>query len=134
MTSFTLKSGIGVDYLIVNLPDTVAFIYQALHGGMCLQTDQLLLAMNLGRTRVEIGYKNETLSLYKIPQIIGWPDTLAGKADIAWNFLMTLRKMWSWLEELFGKPDNFRVSVCLVYGSKHFGACRHLSFGKRKNY
>ncbi len=29
--------------VLVNFPETVAYVYQALHGGMCLQTDQLTL-------------------------------------------------------------------------------------------
>ena len=38
--------------IITNFPETVAFIYQALNGSMCLQTHQVSLASKLARTKV----------------------------------------------------------------------------------
>jgi len=108
------RSGLPV---IVYIHDAVAFIYQALHGGMCLQTDQLSIAMNLAKAKFERGYENESRPLYKIYHIIGWPDSLAGKADSAWNFLIQLPERWSWLGGLFGEPDDYQASVCAYYMS-----------------
>jgi len=101
--------------ILANLPETVAYIYQALHGGMCLQTDQLILAINLARSRIERQYDNKALPIYKNYRIIGWPETLGGDCEMAWRFLMELPAKWEWLNEGFGDLEDFRVAISAYY-------------------
>jgi hypothetical protein len=103
---------------IVGLPETVAFVYQALHGATCLSTDQLGLAIRLARERVGEGPGGRSsVPLYKTSEIIGWPPTLGGNSKIAWEFLWDLSDRWTWLIEVFGDTDDYRVALCAYYMS-----------------
>lgn len=105
--------------VLVGFPETVAYIYQALHGGMCLQTDQLSLAINLARSRIERQYDDKALPLYQNYRVIGWPETLGDDCKLAWKFLMELPERWLWLKEVFGDPEEFRVAVSAYYMGLH---------------
>jgi hypothetical protein len=100
---------------IADLPETVSFVYQALHGSVCLLTDQLFLAMRLARERIGLGIRHESISLYKESGIIGWPSTLGGNSAIAWDFLWGLSQRWSWLSEIFGDTDDYRAALCAYH-------------------
>jgi hypothetical protein len=100
---------------IVHFPDTVACIYQALNGAMCLQTHQLTLSAKLARTKVSKRFENKSLSLYERHEIVGWPDTLGRNSSEVWAFLSTLSQKWSWLDEPFGRPEEYRESLCAYY-------------------
>lgn len=103
---------------IVGLPETVAFVYQSLHGATCLSTEQLTIAARLARERVGEGPAGKgSVALYKTSEIIGWPATLGGNSKIAWEFLWELPERWPWLNEVFGDPDDYRVALCAYYMS-----------------
>ncbi|MCK4794130.1 MAG: toll/interleukin-1 receptor domain-containing protein [Desulfobacteraceae bacterium] len=101
--------------VLVFFPLTVAYIYQALHGAMCIQTDQLLTAVNLAKTKIELPLQRGRKILYQTAEIIGWPETLGGNSTRAWNYLMNLSKRWEWIKELFGDEDEYKTSVCAYY-------------------
>jgi hypothetical protein len=100
---------------IADLPTTVSFVYQALHGSVCLLTDQLSLAMRLAREKIGLGIRHESIPLYKESRIIGWPSTLGGNSKIAWDFLWGLSERWSWLAEIFGDTDDYRAALCAYH-------------------
>ncbi len=100
--------------VIVDLPETAAFVYQAVHGAVCLQTDQLTLAVNLARTRVEAG-GDRLLPLFNVSEIIGWPASLGGNSKVAWEFLAKLFDQWTWLEEIFVDADEYHAALCAYY-------------------
>ena len=101
---------------IVGLPETVAFVYQALHGATCLTTEQLAVAIRLARERVGEGpLGRSSVPLYKTSEIIGWPPTLGGNCRIAWDFLWDLPTRWPWLIEVFGDSEDYRVALCAYY-------------------
>lgn len=101
---------------IVGLPETAAFVYQALHGATCLCTEQLVIAVRLARERVGEGPAGKSsVPLYKTSEIIGWPPTLRGNSKISWDFLWELPERWPWLDEVFGDPDDYRVALCAYY-------------------
>jgi hypothetical protein len=103
---------------IVGLPETVAFVYQALHGATCLSTDQLAMAIRLARERVGEGSRGRSsVPLYKTSEIVGWPPTLKGNSKISWEFLWDLAERWTWLDEVFGDPDDYRVALCAYYNA-----------------
>jgi hypothetical protein len=101
--------------IIVNLPDAVAYIYQAVHGAMCLETNQLALALRLARAKIEKVPIQEAMPLYQISDIIGWPDSFNHTATVAWRFLETLPERWPWLNEIFGDGDEYRASLFAYY-------------------
>lgn len=105
--------------IIVNFPDTVAYIYQALHGAMCLYTAQLRIAVKLARTRFPVGFKGEKRPLFKIPNIVGWPESLGTDSKVGWDFLMKLPDSWRWLDEPFGDKEDFASALCAYYLTLH---------------
>lgn len=100
---------------IVDFPDTIACIYQALNGAMCLQTHQLLLSTKLARTKITKRFEQHTLPLYQRHEIVGWPETLGRKSTDVWSFLSKLSPKWNWLNELFGSEEEYRESLCAYY-------------------
>jgi hypothetical protein len=106
------KSGSTV---LVFFPLTVAFIYQALHGAMCIQTDQLLTAVSLAKTKIDLPLNREKKILYQAAEIIGWPESLGENSTMAWNYLMNLSQKWEWIKDLFGDKDEYKSYVCAYY-------------------
>jgi hypothetical protein len=100
---------------IVNFPDTVAYIYQALYGAMCLQTGQITLVTKFARSRITKSFETGSLPLYQRHQIVGWPDTLGRKSIEAWSFLVNLPDKWHWLNKPFSTLEEFRESLCAYY-------------------
>jgi hypothetical protein len=100
---------------IVYFPDTVACIYQALNGAMCLQTHQLSLSSKLALTKITKKHEDKSLSLYQHYEIVGWPETLGRKSTDVWTFLSNLSQKWNWLNEPFGSEEEYRESLCAYY-------------------
>lgn len=97
-----------------NLPYTIAYIYQALHGGICMQTGQFLQVIKFARSRITLN-DNKSYPINKCHNIVGWPDTLGGNSRTGWQFLMNLPEQWKWLEELYGTRDEYREAICAYY-------------------
>lgn len=97
---------------IAGLPETAAFVYQALHGATSLLTEQLPLAIRLAREKIGEGARPSSVQLYKTSEIIGWPYTLGGNSKIAWDFMWELPERWPWLTQIFGDVDDYRVAFC----------------------
>jgi hypothetical protein len=104
---------------LVDFPSTMAFIFQALHGAVCLHTNQLTLAMNLAKARIHRERSNETFPLYQNHDVMGWPPTLDGNCVNGWNFLQKLPETWPWLNEIFGEPTEFQSAIYAYYMALH---------------
>ncbi len=100
---------------IADMPLTIAFVYQALHGAICLYSDQLSLAVRLARERVTTGYGRDANRLFEEERIVGWPPSLGRDSKLGWEFLWNLPDRWTWLLEAFGDADEYRVSLCSYY-------------------
>lgn len=101
--------------VLVFFPLTVAFIYQALHGAMCIQTDQLPTALKLAQTKIELPLNREKKILFQTEDIIGWPESLGKNSEMAWNYLINLSQKLEWIKDLFGEEDEYKSSVCAYY-------------------
>jgi hypothetical protein len=101
--------------VIVDLPYAAAFIFQALHGAMCIQTAQLPLAIKLIRTSINFPDINQTIPAWKHYGIMGHSDSLTRKSTVSWKILSSLSELWTWLEELFGTNDEYKSLVGAYY-------------------
>lgn len=101
--------------VIVNFPDTIACVYQALNGSMCLQTHQLSLATKLARSNITKRFENLSLPLFKRHSIVGWPETLGQKSTDVWSFLAKLPEKWNWLTDPFSSAQEYKESLCAYY-------------------
>lgn len=101
--------------VVVNLPESAAFIYQALHGAMCLYTDQVSSAINMVRSNVDFLNKEKPIQIWQNHQVIGWPDSFGHNADIAWKVLETLPEKYQWIKDIFGDEEEYLTALVAYY-------------------
>jgi hypothetical protein len=97
------------------LPETGAFVYQALHGAMCMNLGDLSAAIALARTRTESRKTQEPVPLWGRTDIVGWPESLGRNADAAWNVAFDLATRWSWIDQVFGHSEDYQVALYAYY-------------------
>jgi hypothetical protein len=100
---------------IVELPNTLAYVYQGLHGAMCMSTGQYELALVFADTKIKRRYDNDYRMLWELRDIMGWLDTLGGKCTDAWKYLSEGADRWKWLTPIFGSPTQYRESLAAYY-------------------
>ncbi|ABQ26033.1 toll/interleukin-1 receptor domain-containing protein [Geotalea uraniireducens] len=98
---------------VTNVPESIAFIYQALHGAAAVITDQLPLAMKLAKTQMDFPFWNEPIRLCDNTGVMGWPKALGQKVTPVWNALLSLPEQWAWLNEMFG--DDYKAAIGAYY-------------------
>ena len=101
--------------LIVEFPTTLAFLYQALHGAVCLSTGQIQVAINLVATQAEFPNWGKSIPFWRHHGVMGWPDALEGKATTGWETISGLGDRWAWLDRIFGDLDEYKASLCAYY-------------------
>jgi hypothetical protein len=101
--------------IVSQLPKTLAYVFQALHGAMCMSTGQYDLAIELADTKIKLRYQAEYRMLWQIQEIMGWPDTLQGNCVEAWEFLSKRDRKRGWLSPIFGSVDQFREALAAYY-------------------
>lgn len=101
--------------ILVNFPEMIAFVYQALVGGLALQTQQANIALGLANVELRNPYSNTTEALFRRKSVTGWPDSLNHTCTIAWKFLMDLPDHWTWLLSVFGDKDSYKATLGAYY-------------------
>jgi hypothetical protein len=105
-------SGLAVT---VELPNTLAYVYQGLHGALCMNTMQYQLALDLVDFRIERSRDSKYYMLWELHDIMGWPETLGGTCTNAWRYLSAGADRWLWLNEVFGSSHEFKASLAAYY-------------------
>lgn len=105
----------GGRVIVIELPATLGFIYQALHGAVCMLTEQPGLAVEFASMMVRHGNHDIKAPLWKHHDLVGWPKTLGGNCTIAWTFLIDAFAKWQWLAEIFGDLENYKISLISYY-------------------
>lgn len=101
--------------ILVEFPTTLAFVYQGLHGSVCLATEQLDIAFNLITAPVEFPDFRESISFWRHHGAMGWPEAFERKCTTAWSTLSNITTQWNWLNTIFGDANEFKVSLCAYY-------------------
>ena len=102
--------------ILVQFPEVIVFVYQALVGGLAMQTQQGDLAHRLANADVPDFYSpSKSEPLFRMTSYTGWPESLNHTVTIAWKFLMQLPEHWRWLNEVFGSEDNFKAAIGAYY-------------------
>jgi hypothetical protein len=101
--------------VVVNVPDTLVFIYQALHGGICMETGQVSLAVQLARSRFGSAYAPEPEVLYQNGEWVGWPKSIGEGCTDGWAFLTKLPDKHPWVLRVFGSKEDYLVAVSAYY-------------------
>jgi hypothetical protein len=98
-----------------NLPMAAAFIFQALHGSMCVYIEDLATALTLARTRTLPPTAREELPLWQRHDVTMWPHALDHDAIKAWTVMSTLSATWPWVGNVFGNAKDFRSALLTYY-------------------
>jgi hypothetical protein len=117
-------SGAG-NSAIIQMPAGLVFVFQALYGATCLDTDQLGEAVRLGLMSLSMERGLESRRLVDSPQLTGWPEALLGECTVAWKYLVEAPERWPWLSAVFGISEDYRIGLFAYYMSLHVLALAH---------
>ena len=104
-----------IDGVWVDIPRALGYVYQSLHGSICLSTNQIDLAMSLARVKILDVYTREYRCLWEMPEIMGWVNSLGHNCVEGWNYLANAYERWEWLAFIFGVESEYRTSLVAYY-------------------
>ena len=107
----------------LNIPYPLGFVYHSLHGGLCLGTDQLELALNLARVKILSVGETERRPLWENGELMGWSrmgwPAFVGKPGqnciSGWKYLADGYGRWEWLSLIFEDELEYRTSLVAYY-------------------
>ncbi len=101
--------------IVIELPTTIAYVYQGLYGAVCMSTNQPSLGLSMIRSHVHFPDWNERIEMWKNHGVMGWANGFEGKATTSWNQLAKLGEEWIWLTDVFGDSDEYRAALTAYY-------------------
>lgn len=104
----------GGPTIVVELPQSLAFVYQALHGALAVNTGQLSLATDLAAALMASSDGQTQSWLWQ--SVFGWPRTLGGCRK-GWDYLSGIGERWEWLQLLFGRAADYLDALTAYYMS-----------------
>jgi hypothetical protein len=99
----------------VELPETGAFIYQALSGAMCLNMQNIDVAMRLARESIPSRTDGGRKQMWLHHNIVMWPQALGHNAAAAWDVLTSLPERWPWVGDVFGDRSDYQAALYAYY-------------------
>jgi hypothetical protein len=96
---------------ISDAPRTLVYVYQYLHGALCMSYGQPDLALQLAGLTISEPYKSETHPLWRDRGLVGWPQLLGGTCTWAWEYVRSLRERRPALEQFFALQSDFDVGL-----------------------
>jgi TIR domain-containing protein len=100
---------------VFELPIAAGFIYQSLHGTMCLYTDQVSQAIEMVRSCTEFPRQDKPIPIWRYHKIMGWPSSFGGNSARAWDVLLSLPEEYAWLNTIFGDDEDFLTALIAYY-------------------
>ncbi|MDW7646506.1 MAG: toll/interleukin-1 receptor domain-containing protein [Desulfuromonadales bacterium] len=97
--------------ILVNLPYALAYVYQNLHGALCVYTGQIDIAVTLAEKKIQGFNEHNFEKLWEKSEIVGWPESLGGNCGTAWDFMIGAYARWNWLSAIFTTEEDFRSSL-----------------------
>jgi len=99
----------------VELPESGAFVYQALNGAMCLHLENVKAAMRIALADIPSRYQNEKLPLWQHKNVIAWPESLGKDMTQGWRVLKSLPERWVWVAEVFNDSADYQAALYAYY-------------------
>jgi len=114
-----LLSILGWNYsglvLLADLPEALGFVYQGLHGAVCMKSEQPDLAIALADMKVPIRRTTELAPVWRQPGLIGWPASLGESCRNSWEFIYNGFRRWEWLKEIFEEEMKYHKALVAYY-------------------
>lgn len=97
--------------VILELPESLVYVYQYLHGATALLTGQPKLAVALGGMGVSAGHGPGREPLWQARGMTGWPKSLGGSFTSGWRYLLGLQESCPWLRKVFTREHDWEVAL-----------------------
>ena len=102
--------------LWINIPHALGYVYHSLHGSLCLNTNQLDLALDLARSKISVADGITHSPVWKNSVLMGWAHSLGGRCTDGWVYLAKAYEEWEqWLSPIFGTKLEYRTSLVAYY-------------------
>jgi hypothetical protein len=93
-------------------PRTLAYVFHYLHGAVCMDLGQYELGLQLALTPFPTpSGASGTEPLWRVHDVVGWPDLLGGECTVAWDYLGKLPDVFPILDTFFGMRRDFEIGL-----------------------
>ena len=97
---------------------TLGYVYHSLHGALSLNTEQIDLALDLAKIKVNFWGEQNFESLWKASPFMGWSQLIGeNRCTEGWKYLSSAYNRWEWLGSIFPEESEYRVSLVAYYMS-----------------
>ena len=106
----------------INIPYALGYVYHSLHGSLCLNTNQLDLALSLARAKIPVLYGTEHPYVWEIDTLMGWSKSFGPNCIEGWKYLAAAyknKKTTEWLSDIFTDDLEYRTSLVAYYMALH---------------
>lgn len=98
------------------LPYALGYVYHSLHGCVSLSTNQIGLARDLARVKIQTKHeRRKVVRVWEMSELVGWPESLGPNCVDSWIYLVNAheRDGWEWLSQIYGN-DKVEYQALLV--------------------
>jgi hypothetical protein len=95
---------------LVEIPYTLASLFQVVYGGLCLATNQINLVFQIAYTSFRQS-AGEYQPLVRNESVFGFPKTIGSDQDKMWSFYKDLPEIWPWLLDIFDDRAHFVAAI-----------------------
>ncbi len=99
----------------VELPYALGYIYHSLHGGLCISTNQLNLALDLARIKIPVAGGTKFPCVWEMSQLRGYTQSIGGNILDSWKYLKEAYERWNWLSLIFEDRLEYQASLIAYY-------------------
>lgn len=98
----------------VQIPYALGYVYHSLHGGLCLNTKQLPLALGLAREEVPFATGSRLTRVWENGHLMGYCQLMQERKG-CWKYLANAYNQWEWLHLIFEDDFTYRASLVAYY-------------------
>ena len=98
----------------VQIPYALGYVYHSLHGGLCLNTKQLSLALDLAREEVPFATGSRLTRVWENGHLMGYCQLMQERKE-CWKDLANAYNQWEWLRLIFEDDFTYRASLVAYY-------------------
>ena len=101
------------------IPHTLGYVYHSLHGSLCLNTNQLGLALKLAGAKISVFDGIKPSPVWENRELMRLPSLFSGNRKDGWGYLAEAYERWKWLAPIFGDDSEYRTSLVAYYMALH---------------
>ena len=100
-----------------NIPSALGYVYHSLHGSLCLNTNQLGLALSFAQVKISFGGV-EHRHVWETREFMGWSRLFGPNCKEGWKYLSKAYN-WKWLSPIFRSELEYQTSLVAYYMALH---------------